>query len=110
MAFTGDSNPTRHEAEQSKGVDVFIHELFIDAPTLAERNNMPLKIAENVVDEHTPADKLGHVFSIAKPKLGVGTLHYFGRLFLGFRRACRLRGRESGPVVLEAVRTDEGMM
>ena len=76
MAFTGDSIPTRFEAEQATGVDVFIHELFIDAPTFAEKNNMPLQIAQNVVEEHTPADMLGRVFSIAKPGLGVGT-HYF---------------------------------
>jgi ribonuclease Z len=74
MAFTGDSIPTRQEAEQSKGVDVFVHELFIDAPIFAEKNNMPLQIAESVVDEHTPADMLGRVFSIAKPKLGVRML------------------------------------
>jgi ribonuclease Z len=76
MAFTGDSIPTRFEAEQAAGVDVFIHELFIDAPTFARQNNMPLQVAENVVAEHTPPDMLGRVFSIAKPKLGVGT-HYF---------------------------------
>ena len=76
MAYTGDSIPTIFEAEQAKGVDVFLHELFIDAPTFSEKNNMPLKIAENVVDEHTSADMLGRVFSIAKPKLGVGA-HFF---------------------------------
>lgn len=76
MAYTGDSIPTTFEAEQAKGVDVFLHELFIDAPTFSQKNNMPLKIAENVVDEHTSADMLGRVFSIAKPKLGVGT-HFF---------------------------------
>jgi ribonuclease Z len=76
MAFSGDSIPTRHEAEQSAGVDVFIHELFIDAPIFAEKNNMPLQIAENVVHEHTSAEDLGRVFAIARPKLGVGT-HFF---------------------------------
>jgi len=76
FSFTGDSVPTSFEAEQSKGVDVFVHELFIDATTFAEKNNMPLQVAENVVNEHTSPSKLGEVFSIAKPVLGVGT-HYF---------------------------------
>ncbi len=44
FAYTGDSVPTSFEAEQCKGVDVFAHELFIDAPTFAEKNNMPLQL------------------------------------------------------------------
>jgi ribonuclease Z len=99
MAFTGDSIPTRHEAEQSEGVDVFIHELFIDAPTFAERNNMPLQIAENVVDEHTAADMLGRVFSIAKPKLGVGT-HYFTNDDTIDKAFAGIASTYDGPVVI----------
>ncbi len=76
FVFTGDSVPTTFEAEQSKDVDVFAHEMFIDAPTFAAKNSMPLQIAENVVSEHTPPRKLGEIFNIAKPRLGVGT-HYF---------------------------------
>lgn len=76
FVYTGDSEPTSFEAEQSKGVDVFAHELFIDAPTFAKKNNMPVQVAENVVSAHTPPDKLGQVFAIAQPGIGVGT-HYF---------------------------------
>ncbi|UQN40971.1 guanitoxin biosynthesis MBL fold metallo-hydrolase GntH [Agarivorans sp. B2Z047] len=76
MAFTGDSEPTRHEAEMAKGVDVFIHELFIDAPTFSKKNNMPIEVAEKVIDKHTSARELGKVFNIAQPVLGVGT-HFF---------------------------------
>ncbi len=99
FAFTGDSVPTSFEAEQSKGVDVFAHEMFIDAPTFAEKNSMPLQIAENVVSEHTPPSKLGEVFSIAQPALGVGT-HYFTNddtidpAFQG------LRSTYDGPVII----------
>ncbi len=99
MAFTGDSVPTRHEAEQSKGVDVFIHELFIDAPTFAEKNNMPLQIAENVVGEHTPANMLGRVFSIAKPKLGVGT-HFFTNEYTIDEAFAGIASTYAGPVVI----------
>ena len=77
MAFTGDSEPSVLEAEQSKNVDVFIHEAFITAESFAEKNNMPLEIAENIVyGAHTTPDQLGQVFEIAKPTLGVAT-HYF---------------------------------
>ncbi len=99
MAFTGDSVPTRQEAIQSKGVDVFIHELFIDAPTFAKRNNMPLQIAQNVVNEHTPADMLGRVFSIAKPKLGVGT-HFFTNDYTIDEAFAGMASTYDGPVVI----------
>ncbi len=99
MAYTGDSIPTTFEAEQAKGVDVFLHELFIDAPTFSEKNNMPLKIAENVIDEHTPADMLGRVFSIAKPRLGVGT-HYFTNEYTVDSAFAGITSTYNGPVVI----------
>jgi ribonuclease Z len=99
MAFTGDSIPTRHEAEQAAGVDVFVHELFIDALTFSEQNNMPLSIAQNIVDEHTPADMLGRVFSIAEPVLGVGT-HYFTNDYTIDAAFEGISSTYSGPVVI----------
>lgn len=99
FAFTGDSHPTSFEAEQSKNVDVFVHEMFIDAPTFAKKNSMPLQVAENIVSEHTPPSKLGEIFSIAQPYLGVGT-HYFTNddtidpAFQG------LRSTYDGPVII----------
>lgn len=99
MVYTGDSIPTKFEAEQAKGVDVFLHELFIDAPTFAEKNNMPLEIAENVVYEHTSADMLGRVFSIAKPKLGVGT-HFFTNEYTIDPAFAGITSTYDGPVVI----------
>ena len=99
MAFTGDSIPTKFEAEQAKGVDVFIHELFIDAPSFSKHNNMPLKIAENVVYEHTSADMLGRVFSVAKPKLGVGT-HFFTNEYTIDPAFGGIASTYNGPVVI----------
>ncbi|MEH6585702.1 MAG: guanitoxin biosynthesis MBL fold metallo-hydrolase GntH [Halioglobus sp.] len=99
MAYTGDSIPTTFEAEQAKGVDVFLHELFIDAPTFSQKNNMPLKIAENVVAEHTSADMLGRVFSIAKPKLGVGT-HFFTNDYTIDPAFAGISSTYNGPVVI----------
>ncbi len=99
MAYTGDSIPTKFEAEQAKGVDVFLHELFIDAPTFAEKNSMPLQIAENVVNEHTSAKMLGRVFSIAEPKLGVGT-HFFTNDYTIDPAFAGIASTYSGPVVI----------
>ena len=99
MVYTGDSIPTKFEAEQAQGVDVFIHELFIDAPTFSEKNSMPLKIAEKVVNEHTPADMLGRVFSIAKPILGVGT-HFFVNDYTIDSAFAEISSNYDGPVVI----------
>ncbi len=99
MAYTGDSIPTRYEAEQAAGVDVFIHELFIDAPTFSKQNNMPLQIAVSVTNEHTPADMLGRIFAIAKPALGVGT-HFFTNDYTIDPAFEGIASEYSGPVVI----------
>ncbi len=77
MAFTGDSQPSTLEAEEAKGVDVFIHEAFISPEIFATKNNMPLAIAKNVVEKaHTTPEQFGWVMNISKPRLAVAT-HYF---------------------------------
>ena len=76
MSFSGDTEPSTLVAQQSKGVDVFIHESFINAEDFAKKNNVSMEIAENVVDgAHTTPGTLGELFAIAKPGLGIAT-HY----------------------------------
>jgi ribonuclease Z len=75
FAYTSDSEPSTFEAEQSKGADVFIHEIFPSPAGFAEHTKMPLEHAENAVGEHTLPEELGIVFSLAKPGIGVGS-HY----------------------------------
>jgi len=76
MSFSGDTEPSTLVAQQSEGVDVFIHESFISAEAFAAKNNVSMEIAENVVDgAHTTPDTLGQLFDIAQPALGVAT-HY----------------------------------
>lgn len=76
FSFHGDGSPSAIEAEMAEGVDVFMHEVFLDAETFSKKANMPLQIAKNVVGEHTTGDRFGQLLEIAKPKLGVG-YHYF---------------------------------
>ena len=76
MSFAGDGEPNTNEVENSKGVDVFIHEGLPTAEVFSEKVNMPLENAKKVASVHTTPDRLGQVFSLAKPKLGVG-YHYF---------------------------------
>ncbi len=75
LAYTGDSEPSTFEAEQAKGADVFIHEIFPSAEEFAEKNHMPIQHAQNVMTAHTTPAELGRVFGIAKPRLGVG-MHF----------------------------------
>ena len=75
FAYTSDSEPSTFEAEQSKGVDVFIHEVLPSPADFAVQTNMPLEHAENVMTAHTSPQELGLVFDIAKPGIGVGS-HY----------------------------------
>lgn len=75
VSFHGDGEPNSFEAERVRSVDVMVHEGFLDAPTFADKNNMPLDIAENVLHAHTTPDMLGRLFEISRPHLGVGD-HY----------------------------------
>jgi ribonuclease Z len=73
FVYTADSQPSTFEAEQGKGADVFIHEIFPSAEEFAHYNHMPIQAAEGVMEEHTTPAELGQVYSIAKPRLGVGS-------------------------------------
>jgi ribonuclease Z len=75
FVYTADSQPSTFEAEQGKGADVFLHEIFPSAEEFANYNHMPIQDAEGVMEEHTTPAELGRVFSIAKPRLGVG-MHF----------------------------------
>ena len=70
-SFHGDGEPNTFEAEQSKGVDVFMHEAFLDGTTFSKKMNMPLREANLVAGAHSTPDRWGTLFDIAKPKLGV---------------------------------------
>ncbi|MEH6549276.1 MAG: guanitoxin biosynthesis MBL fold metallo-hydrolase GntH [Pseudomonadales bacterium] len=75
MVYTADSAPSTFEAEQAKDADVFIHEVMVTPEEFAEKNYVPVEHARLIMNEHTMPDELGAVFSIAKPRLGVG-MHF----------------------------------
>lgn len=75
MAYTADSAPSTFEAEQSKGADVFIHEVMVSPEEFAEKNYVPVEHARLIMNEHTMPDELGAIFNISKPRLGVG-MHF----------------------------------
>jgi len=99
MAYTADSEPSTFEAEQSKGVDVFIHEVFPSPEEFAAHTKMPLEHSENALGEHTIPEELGLVFNIAKPGIGVGSHYTLGDALIdnAFKS---LRTTYDGPVML----------
>jgi ribonuclease Z len=99
FAYTADSEPSTFEAEQSQGVDVFIHEVFPSPEEYAQQTKMPLAHAENALGEHTIPEELGLVFDIAKPGIGVGSHYTLGDALIdsAFKS---LRTTYDGPVML----------
>ena len=73
FVYTADSVPSTFEAEQGKGADVFIHEIMPSAEEFAENNHMSIQHGENVMSEHTTPAELGRIYTIARPRLGVGS-------------------------------------
>jgi len=76
ISFHGDGAPTSVEAEQAKGVDVFMHEGFLDAETFSRKGGMPPEQAAAVVSAHTTGEQFGELCRLAEPKLAVA-YHYF---------------------------------
>ena len=75
FAYTADSEISTFEAEQSKGADVWIHEVFPIPEEYALVTKMPLEHATNALAQHTTPKELGIVFDLAKPGIGIGS-HY----------------------------------
>lgn len=76
MSYHGDGTPCVFEAEQAANADVFIHEAFLSAETMSDVYDIALHVTKEIVSCHTTADRLGKLFDIAKPKLGVA-YHYY---------------------------------
>ena len=76
FTFHGDGSPSSFEAEQAKGVDLFMHEAFIDPVTFHEKTGIPLQNTKLIVGEHTTGYYFGKLMEIAQPAMGVG-YHYF---------------------------------
>ncbi|MEL7210308.1 MAG: MBL fold metallo-hydrolase, partial [Actinomycetota bacterium] len=75
ITFHGDGEPATFEAEQAAGVDVFMHEVFLDAETFSRKNDIPLPVAQNISGHHTTPERLAQLYEIARPALGIA-YHY----------------------------------
>ena len=75
FCYTADSEPSTFEAEQCKGADIFIHEVFPLPDEYAAATKMPLEHAKNALNQHTSPKELGLVFDLSKPGIGIGS-HY----------------------------------
>jgi ribonuclease Z len=99
FVYVSDSQPSTFEAEQGKGADVYIHEIFTVAEEFAHYNHLSMEEAEGVLTEHTTGVLLGRVFDIAKPRLGAG-MHFTLDDDLIDPLFKRWNSTYSGPVVL----------
>ena len=99
FVYTADSEPSTFEAEQAKGADVFIHEVFPSPEDFAALTKMPLEHAKNALGEHTLPNELGMVFSIAKPGVGVGSHYTLGDALIDNAFASMAKTYD-GPVAL----------
>ena len=82
FAYTADSEISTFEAEQCKGADVFIHEVFPGADDYAAQTKMPLQHAKNALHQHTSPEELGTVFNLSKPGIGVGSHYTLGDVLI----------------------------
>ena len=98
FAYTADSEPSTFEAEQCKGADIFIHEVFPSPDEYASQTKMPLQHAKNALNQHTSPEELGMVFDLAKPGIGVGSHYTLGDALIdnAFKN---LRKAYDGPVM-----------
>jgi ribonuclease Z len=72
VVWSGDTNPNHFFVEHAKGADLLIHETAPTAARLVQANNVPKKIADNIIAaSHTPARAYGKVLSLTKPSLAV---------------------------------------
>ena len=76
ISLHGDGSPNSFEAEQAKGVDVMLHEGFLDAETFSRKAAVPLENAKQIVSEHTTGERFGKLCQLAEPTLAVA-YHYF---------------------------------
>lgn len=84
VAFSGDTVPTTFMRDQLGAVNVLIHEMQLDADTMASKSsglqpgdpgweNAVTQTQKIIANSHTPAEMLGQIFKYTKPQLGVIT-------------------------------------
>lgn len=77
FAYSGDTSPNKYFIENTKGVDVSIHETFVTAKHLMERFGWDGRTATYVSTiAHTSPEAGGKVFTLTKPRMAVG-YHFF---------------------------------
>jgi ribonuclease Z len=70
VVYSGDTKPTKWLVENSKGVDLLIHESFPSPQIYAKKVGISLKMAENIAQGvHTPPSSVAQIFELTKPKM-----------------------------------------
>ena len=78
VVYSGDTKPTKWLIDNSKGVDLLIHESFPSPKIFAKKIGISLEMAENISQGvHTPPNSVGKIFELTKPKLAALYHLYF---------------------------------
>lgn len=100
MVFSGDTKPNKWLVEQSKGVDVLIHESFPPPSLYAEKTGYPLRVAKNIATAvHTPPSSVGKIFAMTEPRLAV-VYHLFNNFDINQATIDVIRKSYSGPLII----------
>ena len=74
VIIPSDTNPTTFDIDNGKDCDLVMHEVGPDPNIYAAKMNMPLEMAQGIVDSsHTNPKALGKILSITQPRLAVVT-------------------------------------
>ena len=80
VVYSGDTKPTKWLVENSKGVDLLIHESFPSPGIYSKKFGISLIMAENIAKGvHTPPNSVARIFELTKPKLAAVYHLYYTR-------------------------------
>ncbi|MGI9292726.1 MAG: guanitoxin biosynthesis MBL fold metallo-hydrolase GntH, partial [Pseudomonadales bacterium] len=100
FAYSGDTSPNSYFVENTKGVDLSVHETFITAKHLEERYGYDRQTSF-IVGEiiHTSPEAGGKVFNATQPRMAVG-YHFFNDFDTAPEHRDKIRKHYSGPLTL----------
>ena len=100
FAYSGDTSPNKYFVENTKGVDLSVHETFITTKHLEERFGLDKKTAFIVAElVHTSPEAGGKVFTLTQPRMAVG-YHFLNDFDTAPEIREGIRKNYSGPLTM----------
>jgi ribonuclease Z len=100
FVYGSDTIPNKWYVEHAKGADVAIHECFLPATLLVEKQGFaPMEALMVGTQGHTSPEQFGKVMSLVKPRLAIG-YHFYNDFDTEPEVRNRVRKTYSGPLDL----------